>query len=326
MNLHRVHNSGIILSIIVLFPASFALKGGYPQWVTGYLYLFIIQGYATWLLFYKTGQSFYGYSATMALGAYACVVLQRFLNVLPILQILIGALLSALLAVLFYLSISRSRGFYAGMASFLLAILMPKLIEALYPITGGRSGVQINGLNISMGTTRYFLLIVFITMVIVSVIIWLIRTRIGKIWTLISGNEDLAQAVGINTFYYKLLAYAIAGLVSGLGGALYVHYTSSISSVDINVFTSVSIFFIPLLGSKRSMYGPVIGALFIVLFPELFSSIERYVEIFYGLSYILVMIFLPNGLIEDLGQLIKRFYHGVLLQKRFESNMLRGDS
>jgi branched-chain amino acid transport system permease protein len=171
-----------------------------------------------------------------------------------------------------------------------------------------------------MGSTNYFLVVIFITATIVFFIAWLTKTRMGKIWTLISENEDLAESIGLNTFYYKLLAYAMAGLISGLGGALYVHYTSSISSVDINVFTSVSIFFIPLLGSKRSMYGPVIGALFIVLFPELFSSIERYIEILYGLSYILVMIFLPNGLIEDLGRLSKKIYFRVFLRKKLENN------
>lgn len=316
MNLRRLQSSGILLPILLIIPGLFALKGGYVQWVTGYLYLFIIQGYAAWLLFYKAGQQFYGYSATMALGAYTCVVLQRFLHLSPIVEVIIAAVLSMLLGVAFYLSISRSRGFYSGMASFLLAILIPKLIEALYPITGGRSGVQISSLNASMGTIKYFLLVVFLTAGVVFFTVWLSRTRIGKIWTLVSGNEDLTQAIGLNTFNFKLLAYAIAGLVSGFGGALYIHYTGSISSVDINVFTSVSIFFIPLLGSKRSIYGPVIGALFVVLFPELFSSIERYVEILYGLSYILVMVFLPDGIIEELGRLLKRLYYSLFPQKR----------
>lgn len=320
MKSQRIQWSEILLPIILLFPALLVLKGGYFQWVTGYLYLFIIQGYVAWLLFYKAGQPFYGYSATMALGAYTSVVLQRFYSVSPLLQILLGALLSGLLAVIFYLSISRSRGFYAGMASFLLAILMPKLIEALYPITGGRSGVQINSLNTSLGNSSYFLIIILATTAIVSLVVLLIRrTRVGKVWTLISENEDLTQTLGLNTFYYKLLAYAVVGLISGLGGGLYVHYTSSISSVDINVFTSVSIFFIPLLGGKKSIFGPLIGALFIVLFPELFSSLERYIEIFFGLAYILVMIFLPNGLIEDLWRLLKVLYSRVFLHKKLEN-------
>lgn len=307
--------SRILLPLLLLLPALLVLMGGYSQWLIGYLYLFAIQGYVAWLLFYKTGQSFYGYSATMSLGAYTCVVLQRLTNVPPVLQILLGAVFSMLLAVVFFLATSRAKGFYAGMASFLLAILMPKLIEALYPITGGRSGVQINGLNTLMGADNYFLLIIFLTAVIVGFIIWLTKTRIGKIFTLVSENEDLAQATGINTFQYKLLAYAIAGLISGLGGALYINYTGSISSVDINVFTSVSIFFIPLVGSRLSVFGPIVGAMFFVLLPELFSSIERYLDILYGLSYILVMIFLPDGIIVGLGRLFTILFYKITQPK-----------
>ena len=80
--------------------------------------------------------------------------------------------------------------------------------------------------------------------------------------------------------------FLAAGAFTG-GGALYINYTNSISSIDINAFTSVKIFFIPLLGGKRSIYGPAIGALFCILVPELFSSIERYVDILYVLAYIL---------------------------------------
>lgn len=318
MNLQR-NLSRILLPLVLVLPASLVLVGGYTQWVTGYLYLFIIQGYVSWLLFFKTGQSFYGYSATMALGAYTCVVLQRFLNVPSILQIVLGALFSSLLAIVFFLCTSRAKGFYAGMASFLLAILFPKLIEALYPITGGRSGIQFPGLSLFLGSSNFFLLVILITVVIVAFILWLINTRVGKIFTLISENEDLAQATGLNTFNFKLLAYAIAGFVSGLGGALYINYTNSISSVDINVFTSVSIFFIPLLGSKRSEYGPVIGALFYILIPELFSSIERYLDILYGLAYILVMIFLPDGIIVGVGRVMNKLLSKIVLPQNMEN-------
>jgi branched-chain amino acid transport system permease protein len=310
---------GIILPLLLLLPALLILVGGYIQWLTGYLFLFIIQGYVAWLLFYKSGQSFYGYSATMSIGAYTCVVLQRLTNVPPILQILMAAILSTLLASIFFLATSRAKGFYAGMASFLLAILVPKVIEALYPITGGRSGVQISRLDTLMGADNYYLLLIFLTAAIVGLIIWLTKTRVGKILTLISENEDLAKAAGINSFNYKLLAYAIAGLISGLGGALYIHYTGSISSVDINVFTAVSIFFIPLLGSKLSVFGPVVGAMFFVLIPEIFSSIERYLDILYGLSYILVMIFLPDGIIIGLGHLFSRLFAKLVRPKMIEN-------
>lgn len=293
----------IIILLILLFPAILVFNGGYFQWVAGYLYLFIIQGYVAWLLFFRTGQSFYGYSATMALGAYSCVVLTRLFQLSLPAVILLGAGLSALLGVIFFLCVSRARGFYAGMASFLLALLFPKLIEALYSLTGGRSGVDFPGLIPVIGFDSLFLIVVFVTVAVVALFFWLINTRTGKILTLIRENDELAQAVGINTLKYKALAYAISGAVSGLGGALYLNYVGSISSVDINVFTTISIFFIPLLGGGRSTIGPLVGAIFIILLPELLAPVERYIEILFGLAYILVMLFLPEGLVPNIRRL-----------------------
>jgi branched-chain amino acid transport system permease protein len=303
MTLSRRVSQYLPATVLLLGLLSF-LVGGYIQFLTGFLFLFIIQGYVAWLLFYKAGQSFYGYSAFMIVGAYTCVVLQRLGGVPLVLQIVLGALLSSLIAIVFFLCTSRAKGFYAGMASFLLAILMPKVVEGLYAVTGGRSGVQFTGLDVLWGANNYLLAVILITVAIVAFIPWLCNTRAGKVLTLVAENEPLALAAGINSFNYKLLAYGIAGLLSGLGGGLYINYMGSISSIDITVFTSVSIFFMPLLGSKRSPYGPIVGAMFVVLIPELFSSVERYLDLLFGLSYIVVMVFLPEGIIVGVGNLI----------------------
>ena len=124
--------------------------------------------------------------------------------------------------------------------------------------------------------------------------------------TLISENDLLTQAVGINTYKYKILAYAIAGLVSGFGGALYVNYTGFISSVDIEVFTTVYIFFIPLIGGSKVFYGPIFGALFVILVPELLVPVERYLRIFFGLIFILVIVLLPDGVAPAIQRLFRR--------------------
>ena len=105
----------------------------------------------------------------------------------------------------------------------------------------------------------------------------------------------MAQTVGINTFVYKIWAYAIMGFMSGLGGALYVNYTGFISSVDIEVFTTVYIYFIPLLGGSSVYYGPLIGTLIVILIPDLFSEVERYQRILFGMMFIVVLVFLPGG-------------------------------
>jgi branched-chain amino acid transport system permease protein len=295
---------GIIL--ILLLPSLFVLKGGYLQEVTGYVYLFLIQGYVAWFLFFKSGQPFFGYSVTMAIGAYATIVLTEMFQWPLFASIFTGVVLATVIAVIMFLSTSRARGFYVSMASFLLAILFPRLIEALQPITGGRSGLYFSGISAVVGYKALYLVVIFLTAAIVAFFFWIMGTKTGKILTLISENDQLTQTVGINTRRYKILAYSIGGLISGFGGALYVNYTGFISSVDIEVFTTLYIFFIPLIGGSKVFYGPILGALFVILVPELLVPVERYLRIFFGLIFILVIVLLPEGLAPNIQKLLRK--------------------
>ena len=291
--------------LVLLVPLLFALTGGYLQWVVGYLYLFLLQGYVAWFLFFKSGQPFFGYSVTMALGAYGTIILTEMFHWSLLASMSVSAIMSALVGVIVFLFTSRAKGFYVSMASFLLAILFPKLIEALQPITGGRSGLYFDGIKAVISGNLFYAIIILSTVIVIALIFWLMGTKVGKILTLVSENDTLTQAVGINTFKYKILAYAVAGLLSGFGGALYVNYSGFISSIDIEVFTSLYIVFIPLIGGSRITYGPILGALFVILVPELLVSVERYLRIFFGVLFILVMILLPDGITPNIIKLVR---------------------
>jgi branched-chain amino acid transport system permease protein len=291
---------------VLLVPLLFVLRGGYLQEVTGYVYLFLIQGYVAWFLFFKSGQPFFGYSVTMAIGAYGTIVLTEIFK-WPILEaMMVSAAFAPVVGVILFLSTIRAKGFYVSMTSFLLAIMFPQLINALQDITGGRSGLYFSGMTAFMSYKSLYIIVILMTVIVAVFFLWVMGTRIGKILTLISENDRLTQAVGINTFRYKLLAYAIACFISGLGGALYVNYTGFISSIDIEVFTTLYIFFIPLIGGSSVFFGPVLGALFVILVPELLVPVERYYRIFFGLIFILVIVLLPEGLAPNLRRLFGR--------------------
>ncbi len=292
---------------ILLLPLLFVLRGGYLQEVTGYVYLFLIQGYVAWFLFFKSGQPFFGYSVTMAIGAYGTIVLNEIFKWPLLPAMLISAAFAPVVGVVLFLSTIRAKGFYVSMTSFLLAIMFPQLINAMQDITGGRSGLYFSGMTEFIGYKTLYIIVILMTVAIASFLLWIMGLKTGKILTLISENDMLTQAVGINTFRYKLLAYAIAGFISGLGGALYVNYTGFISSIDIEVFTTLYIFFIPLIGGSSVFFGPVLGALFVILVPELLVPVERYFRIFFGLIFILVIVLLPAGLAPNMQILFRKF-------------------
>ncbi len=193
---------------ILLIPLLFVLRGGYLQEVTGYVYLFLLQGYVAWFLFFKSGQPFFGYSVTMAIGAYGTIVLNLIKKWPLPLAILISAMASSIVCIVIFIATIRARGFYVSMSSFLLAILFPNLINALRDITGGRSGLYFTGLAGIIGIKMLYIFVIIMTVLVAILFLKLMSTKTGTILTLVSENDTLTQAVGINTFTYKLLAYA----------------------------------------------------------------------------------------------------------------------
>ncbi len=292
--------------LVLLLPLAFVGRGGYGQWATGYVYLFLIQGYVAWFLFFKTNQPFFGYSVTMALGAYGTAVLAVVFHWPLALAMVASCGISAAIAMLLFLCTSRARGFYLSMISFLLAIMFPMLVEALTPRTGGRSGIYFRGLRDVWSRDSLFLLVVGSTVLVVGSLFWIMGTKTGKIFTLLAENDDLAKAVGIDTFRYKLLAYGIAGLFSGVGGALYVNYIGFISSIDVGVFTTTYIAFIPIVGGSKVCYGPILGSMIVILLPDLLVPMERYLDILFGTIFIVVTLLIPDGVAPGLERLFRR--------------------
>ncbi len=295
---------GTVISL--LMPVLFLFGDPYWPYITTVIYLFIFQGYVAWFLLFRCGQFFFGYSVMMGCGAYCTIVLTEVYQWPILLSGLMGCLLAALVAVALFFATIRAKGFYVGMVSFLLCLLFPMIIEGLRPITGGRSGLFFDGLGTIIGDNALYIIIIVSTAALVAGIFLFMRTKTGKILTLISENDDLTQTVGINTTWYKALAYVLAGFMSGLGGFLYVNFNGTISSVDVDAFTTLYIYFIPLLGGRSVPYGPLIGALLVKLAPEFLVSVERYLSIIMGLIFVLVIALLPDGLGASIDRFAKK--------------------
>jgi len=293
---NRPYQEVLTLVAIAAIGVLFILLGGYLQWLAGFILLYLIQGYVAWFLFSKCNQPFYGYAFTMAIGAYMTIVPTEVYGWPLWVALLAGGVMSSLAAGLLYVATSRARGFYVGMVSFLLTILFPSIVEALRDITGGRSGMSFGGLNKLLGYETTLWMLLGITLLVAGFLFWVLRTKTGRIFTSIAENDQLARSIGINTFKYKLLAFAIAGFISGIGGGLYVGYIGSISSIDLNVTVTLYITFIPIIGGTKVPYGPLLGTLFIKLVPEALSSIERYLDMIFGAIFVVVVIGLPGGI------------------------------
>jgi branched-chain amino acid transport system permease protein len=111
-------------------------------------------------------------------------------------------------------------------------------------------------------------------------------------------DETAAESAGIDTTYYKVLAFSQGALLSGLAGALFAHATSYISPADFTYHRAVEILVFAVFGGSEHLFGPVFGAIFLTLTPELLRVVSDYRYIVYGALLVLMMIFRPQGVID----------------------------
>ena len=127
--------------------------------------------------------------------------------------------------------------------------------------------------------------------------------RIGRAFRAIRDDFQAARAMGVNTGYYQILAFAISGAYAGAAGVLFAHWNSYISP-DIFEFKSALIVLTMLMiGGMGSLPGSVVGTVLLLVLNEYLRVFERWQLVGYGLAIILIVLFLPGGTIE----LVRRF-------------------
>jgi branched-chain amino acid transport system permease protein len=154
----------------------------------------------------------------------------------------------------------------------------------------------------------YFLSLVCLTGVLIFTVL-LMRSWIGRNFSAIRLNEDLAQTLGIDTFRYKLLAFTISNVIAAFAGALYGFYTGYIEPAYLAVAQSLDAIAMVLLGGVSTILGPVVGALVLTSLPHLIELPAEMRVAVYGMILILVILLMPRGIVGLAAGLIKGRAH-----------------
>jgi branched-chain amino acid transport system permease protein len=134
---------------------------------------------------------------------------------------------------------------------------------------------------------------------------WLLKSRLGYYWQAIRENEEAAQALGINTFRYKMIAVVISAAMTAVSGVFFAFYYNNLFPEQIfNISRSIEIILGPIIGGIGTLFGPILGAAVLTLLAdgitELMSAfgieIPGVKQVFYGVVLLVVIMFLPNGI------------------------------
>jgi branched-chain amino acid transport system ATP-binding protein len=263
-----------------------------------------------------TGLVSFGHGAWFGLGAYAAGLAQRHLfpgdAVLPFLA---GAALVAVVAALFGALILRRRGVYFSLLTLALSAMLYAVAFRWTSVTGGEDGLggivrpRLFGIDFE-SSQPFYALVATIGMAVVYLLWRFHNSAVGTVLVAIRENEQRARFVGYPTDRYKLVAFVLSATLTGVAGMLLLFNNRMTSAEPISVVFSGELLAMVVIGGMRSFLGPALGALFFVIFRDYLSSITGDWLFFFGLLFVLFIVFSPTGLVgvwERLTAPLRRF-------------------
>jgi branched-chain amino acid transport system permease protein len=183
-----------------------------------------------------------------------------------------------------------------GVWVFLFLLNSRKITNGPLGLRGIRPPESILGIDFSSITASYYL-VLFFGLLIVGFLYLLVKSRIGRALVSIRENEDLAESIGINTSFYKVLAFSISAGLAGLAGSLFAHFFRFLHPADFAWMISEMIVIMALVGGLGTLIGPIIGAGVVKFFLELVRPAPELRFILLSIMLILVLLFQPKGMV-----------------------------
>jgi branched-chain amino acid transport system ATP-binding protein len=260
-----------------------------------------------------TGLVSFGQGMWFGIGAYAAGLIQLNLFGGEIwLPILLSMAVVALLATVVGFFILRRRGVYFSLLTLALAALTYTVAFRWSAVTGGEDGLgglkrgSIGPISLDNGRA-YYVVVALIALATLYVLLRLVRSPFGHVLMAIRENPQRATFQGYPVQRYKLSVYVISAVVCGLAGALIGFQTYLVSAEAVSVSFSGEMLAMVVIGGMRSMLGPALGALFFLLFRELFSIWTPNWLLWFGLIFVAFVMYSPSGLVGVWATLMRRF-------------------
>ena len=257
-------------------------------------------------------QGFTGYvsiasAGFMGVGAYASTLLSLKLGFSVWSAMLCAPFMTAILAVFVGYPSLRVKGHYFAIVTLAYNLVIFIILNNFSALTGGEGGITnvprpegltLIGYHLTFeGREGYYYLVLFAAMFTTLICALILHSRVGQVLLSIRQNETLAQAVGVETWHYKLFAFVMSAGFAGLAGALYAHFIGFLNPEPFGVDQSLNAILAVILGGSGTLSGPVIGAFLVVALPEYLRVADTLRLIVYGVLLILTTIYLPKGIV-----------------------------
>jgi branched-chain amino acid transport system permease protein len=247
------------------------------------------------------------------IGAYTSGMLAKNLGIPVFVAIPLGGVMASLLGVAITLILLRSKGWGFYIATYGLAELIRLTwLKFRYPF-GGSTGIinipyppVIGGIDFGASIPYYFLSL-GVMLVIMYMLYRIERSRIGDAFKAISMDPELAASTGISIPRHRLLACAIGSFFAGIAGGLVVHRLGAVDPKTFNIITMLYLLIWVVVGGTNTYWGPVIGVSVMYALFELSRPLIQIRPMFFGLSIIFVLLFMPGGIESLISKAVERW-------------------
>ncbi|MDI6913350.1 MAG: branched-chain amino acid ABC transporter permease [Desulfitobacteriaceae bacterium] len=294
----KIRNTALILlaALVLLLPL---VADNYVEEVMTNTFFYILLALGLNIVVGYAGLVDLGYAAFFAVGAYTTGILTKmgwdFWLTIPA-----AVAFSLIAGVIIGGPTLRLRSDYLAIVTLGFGEIT-RIAARNLSITGGASGLVGIGRPSIFGFKIYqishFYYIYFILVVLgILVALRLHNSRLGRAWQYIREDEDAAEAMGIDPVMTKLYAYMIGAAFGGIAGAFFAVKMTAISPETFAFTQSAMILLAVILGGMGKIQGAILGAVFLVFFPEIFRGIGQARMLFFGVLLIMIMVFRPQGL------------------------------
>lgn len=261
---------------------------GYWAGILAILAINVIFAYAIFVTA-AAGQLNLGGAGFMAIGAYSAAILGEELGWTPLLTVPAAVLITALVGFAIAFPVLRTRGVYMVLATFAFAQVVTGIILT-QPALGGAMGLIVTAyvdLPVLLGAAAAATALCF----------WLMASRFGLALRALHDDELVATLMAVPARAMQVAAFAIGAGLAGLAGGLYAHHFSFVEAQYFAPLLSIYVLLFVLIGGTQTAWGPLVGAAFFTLVPELLRVGGSWRYVAFGVIIVAMMIFRPEGIV-----------------------------
>lgn len=261
----------------------------------------------------------FGHPAFYGIGAYVSALCSIHFDISPWVTIFIGGISASLFSTIVVLPVLRLKGAYVAVVTLSFMIILDRICYNWESLTRGPMGLfgipsltsfEAFGIRLDFeGISRVPYYYVAIGMLIFTVLMcrWVVRSRMGLRLMAIRESEEAAAAMGVRIYRQKVFIFIFTSFFAGLGGALYAHYILLLTPAVFAFFVMAMILSATLIGGWGTLYGPILGAFLLGFLSDALKDVGDIHQFFYGAFLIVMIIFLPKGLIACVGDTVRKW-------------------